>query len=273
MTPLLDVSGLTRHFGGLIAVNDVALEIAPGSVHGLIGPNGAGKTTMLNMVSGHLASSSGWIRFERELITKTPVDVRARLGIRRTFQNLKLFREMTVLENIMVGMHGQTTCEIWHALLRTPRQKAEEAAIVEQARKALDFVGLLHLAGMPAGSLPYGSQRLVEIARAIVASPKLLLLDEPAAGLNGAESKKMVGLIRAIRDSGVTILLVEHHMDVVMPACDTITVLNYGKRLANGTPAQIREHPEVIKAYLGGGVKRRPKSEPAKAAELVHAAS
>jgi branched-chain amino acid transport system ATP-binding protein len=180
---------------------------------------------------------------------------------------------MTVLENIMVGMHGQTHCEIWHALLRTPKQKAEEIVIAERAREALDFVGLLHLADMPAGALPYGSQRLVEIARAIVARPKLLLLDEPAAGLNGAESKRMVGLIRMIRASGVTILLVEHHMDVVMPSCDCITVLNYGKRLANGSPAEIRAHPEVIKAYLGGGLKRRARPVQSRQAELAHASS
>jgi branched-chain amino acid transport system ATP-binding protein len=271
MAALLEISGLSRHFGGLVAVSDVAMEVAAGSVHGLIGPNGAGKTTMLNLISGHLPSSSGQVHFGGEPITRSPVDRRARLGIRRTFQNLKLFREMTVLENIMVGMHGQTHCEIWHALLRSPKQKAEEIAITERAREALDFVGLLHLADMPAGSLPYGSQRLVEIARAVVARPKLLLLDEPAAGLNGAESKQMVGLIRSIRALGVTILLVEHHMDVVMPSCDRITVLNYGKCLANGSPAEIRAHPKVIKAYLGGGLKRRAKPLQSQQAEPAHA--
>jgi branched-chain amino acid transport system ATP-binding protein len=156
--------------------------------------------------------------------------------------------------------------------LRTPRQKAEEIAIAERAREALDFVGLLRLADTQAGALPYGSQRLVEIARAVVARPKLLLLDEPAAGLNGAESKRLVDLIRTIRAGGVTILLVEHHMDVVMPSCDSITVLNYGKRLASGSPADIRAHPEVIKAYLGGGLKRRAKPVQNPQAELVHAA-
>jgi branched-chain amino acid transport system ATP-binding protein len=271
MGALLEVGGLSRRFGGLVAVSNVAMEVAAGAVHGLIGPNGAGKTTMLNLISGHLASSAGQIRFEGDVITRWPVDRRARHGIRRTFQNLKLFRDMTVLENVMVGMHGETHCEIWHALLRTPKQKAEEIAITERAREALDLVGLLHLADMQAAALPYGSQRLVEIARAVVARPKLLLLDEPAAGLNGAESKRLVGLIRAIRGGGVTILLVEHHMDVVMPSCDCITVLNYGKRLANGSPAEIRAHPEVIKAYLGGGLKRRAKPAPTQQAELAHA--
>ena len=271
MSTLLDISGLSRRFGGLVAVGDVGMEVAAGSVHGLIGPNGAGKTTMLNLISGHLASSAGKIQFDGNDITRWPVDRRARFGIRRTFQNLKLFREMTVLENIMVGMHGQTHCEIWHALLRTPQQQAEETTITERAREALDFVGLAHLADMQAGALPYGSQRLVEIARAIVAQPKLLLLDEPAAGLNGAESQRMVDLIRTIRASGVTILLVEHHMDVVMPSCDCITVLNYGKRLANGSPAEIRAHPEVIKAYLGGRLKRRAKAVQNPQPEAAHA--
>jgi branched-chain amino acid transport system ATP-binding protein len=272
MGVLLETRGLSRHFGGLVAVSDVGLEVAAGTVHGLIGPNGAGKTTMLNLISGHLVSSAGQICFEGNSVTRWPAERRARLGIRRTFQNLQLFRDMTVLENVMVGMHGQTHCEIWHALLRTPRQKAEEIAIAERAREALDFVGLLRLADTQAGALPYGSQRLVEIARAVVARPKLLLLDEPAAGLNGAESKRLVDLIRTIRSGGVTILLVEHHMDVVMPSCDSITVLNYGKRLAGGSPADIRAHPEVIKAYLGGGLKRRAKPVQNPQAELVHAA-
>jgi len=270
---LLETKGLSRHFGGLVAVSDVGLEVAASTVHGLIGPNGAGKTTMLNLISGHLASSAGQICFEGHPITSRPAERRARLGIRRTFQNLKLFRDMTVLENVMVGMHGQTRCEIWHALLRTPQQKAEEIAIAERAREALDFVGLLRLADTQAGALPYGSQRLVEIARAVVARPKLLLLDEPAAGLNGAESKRLVGLIRTIRGSGVTILLVEHHMDVVMPSCDSITVLNYGKRLASGSPGDIQAHPEVIKAYLGGGIKRRERLVQTQQAELARAAS
>ncbi|MDB5607636.1 MAG: Amino acid/amide transporter ATP-binding protein 1, family [Bradyrhizobium sp.] len=271
MGALLETSGLSRHFGGLVAVSDVAMEVAAGTVHGLIGPNGAGKTTMLNLISGHLASSAGQIQFEGNAVTRWPVERRARLGIRRTFQNLKLFRDMTVLENVMIGMHGQTHCEIWHALLRTARQKAEEITITERAREALDFVGLMHLADMQGGSLPYGSQRLVEIARAIVARPKLLLLDEPAAGLNGNERTRMVGLIRAIRANGATILLVEHHMDVVMPSCDCITVFNYGKRLANGNPTEIRAHPEVIKAYLGGGLKRRAKPGQNQRLELAHA--
>jgi branched-chain amino acid transport system ATP-binding protein len=253
MSALLTIGGLSRHFGGLVAVNAVDMEIAAGSVHGLIGPNGAGKTTLLNLVSGHLPSTAGHIRFNENDITRWSAERRARTGIRRTFQNLKLFRDMSVLENVMIGMHGQTHCELWHALLRTPAQKSEERSIADCAREALEFVGLLQAADVPAGTLPHGVQRLIEIARAFVAKPTLLLLDEPAAGLNRVESRRLVDLIRAIRARGVTIMLVEHHMDVVMPTCDRITVLNYGRRLADGTPAEIRLHPEVIKAYLGKG--------------------
>jgi branched-chain amino acid transport system ATP-binding protein len=272
MSALLSIAGLSRHFGGLVAVNAVDMEIGAGSVHGLIGPNGAGKTTLLNLVSGHLSSTAGRILFNGKDITRSPAERRARTGIRRTFQNLKLFREMSVLENVMVGMHGQTHCELWHALLRTPTQKSEEQAIADCAREALEFVGLLQVASVPAGTLPHGVQRLTEIARAFVAKPTLLLLDEPAAGLNRVESRRLVDLIRAIRARGVTIMLVEHHMDVVMPTCDRITVLNYGKRLADGTPAEIRQHPEVIKAYLGGGIKQAPKHGRAEPVEVTHAA-
>jgi branched-chain amino acid transport system ATP-binding protein len=273
MAAMLQIEALSRSFGGLVAVDSVDMTIEAGTVHGLIGPNGAGKTTMLNLVSGHLPSSGGQIRFEDDDITRWPAERRARAGIRRTFQNLKLFREMTAFENVMVGMHGQTRCELWHALLRTPSQQAEEASIAIQAREALDFVGLLHIADTPAGSLSYGLQRLVEIARAFVARPKLLLLDEPAAGLNGTECRRLVELIRTIRATGVTIMLIEHHMDVVMPICDRITVLNYGKRLADGAPGEIRRHPDVIKAYLGGGVKRRARPVRSEPVEALHAAS
>src|SRR5262249_2931740 len=171
MAALLTITGLSRHFGGLVAVNAVDMEIAVGSVHGLIGPNGAGKTTLLNLVSGHLPSTAGDVCFTGNHITRWTAERRARAGIRRTFQNLKLFRDMSVLENVMIGMHGETRCELWHALLRTLAQKAEEQAIITRARESLDFVGLAQVANVPAGTLPHGAQRLIEIARAFVAKP------------------------------------------------------------------------------------------------------
>jgi branched-chain amino acid transport system ATP-binding protein len=272
MAPLLETKSLSRRFGGLVAVDAVDMQIGPGDIHGLIGPNGAGKTTLLNLVSGHLASSSGAIAFGGKDLTRLPAERRAAAGIRRTFQNLKLFREMTALENVKVGLHAETRSEVLHALLRTPFQKREESAIDARARAALDLVGLLPLADQVAGGLPYGHQRLLEIARAVVAKPKLLLLDEPAAGLNSVESRRLVGLIKMIRDTGITILLVEHHMDVVMPTCDRITVLNYGRRLAAGSPADIRKHPEVIKAYLGKG-SRQQHAAGLKPGKMLRAAS
>jgi ABC-type branched-subunit amino acid transport system ATPase component len=271
--PFLQTAALSRRFGGLVAIDQVDLTIASGTVHGLIGPNGAGKTTLLNLVSGHLASSSGTVAFEGRDITRAPAERRAALGVRRTFQNLRLFREMTALENVMVGCHTQTRAEIFHALLRTGFQRREEASIAARAREALDFIGLPGIADQPAGSLPYGHQRLLEVARAVVAKPKLLLLDEPAAGLNGTESRRLVDLIRGIKATGITIMLVEHHMDVVMPTCDRITVLNYGRKLADGTPAEIKHHPEVVKAYLGKGSDQRRARRSDGIGEGVRAAS
>jgi branched-chain amino acid transport system ATP-binding protein len=273
MVPLLETARLSRHFGGLVAIDTVDLAIASGTVHGLIGPNGAGKTTLLNLVSGHLASSSGTITFEGGDITRELAERRAALGVRRTFQNLKLFREMTALENVMVGCHTLSRSEIFHALLRTGFQKREEASIVAQAREALDFFGLTGVADQPAGSLPHGHQRLLEIARALAAKPKLLLLDEPAAGLNGTESRRLVDLIRGISAKGITIMLVEHHMDVVMPTCDRITVLQYGRKLADGTPAEIKRHPEVVRAYLGKGFDQRRTRRSDGVGEVSRAAS
>ena len=251
MTELLRTDQLTCRFDGLVAVGEVGLSVKAGDVHGLIGPNGAGKTTFLNLISGHIRQTSGSIYFNGNDLGSIPPEQRARAGIRRTFQNLRLFREMTAIENVMVGLHANTRCEIFHSLIRTRRQKQEEREIADRAREALDFVGLLRSADIVAGSLPYGHQRLLEIARAFVARPKLLLADEPAAGLNGAEASRLVGLIRRIQAAGITVMLVEHHMEVVMRSCDRITVLNYGKKLADGTPADIRGHSGVIEAYLG----------------------
>jgi branched-chain amino acid transport system ATP-binding protein len=251
MTVLLHTNQLACRFGGLVAVGGVELSIEAGHVHGLIGPNGAGKTTFLNLISGHVRQTSGSIEFAGQDLGSIPPDQRAVAGIRRTFQNLRLFREMTALENVMVGLHANTRSEVFSSLIRTGAQRQEEKDIAERARAALDFVGLLGSANTVAGSLPYGHQRLLEIARAVVGKPKLILADEPAAGLNATEAGQLVGLIRRIQSTGVTMLLVEHHMEVVMRACNRITVLNYGKKLADGTPAEIRDHAGVIEAYLG----------------------
>lgn len=253
MTAILDMTGVTCRFGGLLAVDAVDLCVNEGEIRGLIGPNGAGKTTLLNLIGGQVAPSAGTMRFAGREIGGMRADRRTALGIRRTFQNLKLFRDMTVLENVMVGLHTRTRAEMLAAVLRLPQQRREEAWMAEMALRVLGMVGLAERATWPAASLAYGHRRLLEIARAIVAEPRLLLLDEPAAGLNRTEAAELVGLIRHINETGVTIILVEHHMDVVMPACSKITVLNYGRLLAEGPPQAIREHPLVIEAYLGSG--------------------
>ena len=248
---LLEARSLTRRFGGLLAVDGVDLSVGRGSVHGVIGPNGAGKTTLLNLVAGVYGVSSGTLHFGARDITGYSTAKRARAGIRRTFQNLKLFGEMTALENAALGLHADTSSGFFDAVLGTPRHRREEREIRDRSMEALRFVGLGGVAAMRAGALAYGHRRLLEIARAIVARPALLLLDEPAAGLNVNEAAHVSELIARIRDAGTTVILVEHHMDVVMRVSDEITVLNYGRRLAHGTPTEIQEDPDVIEAYLG----------------------
>ena len=248
---LLEARSLTRRFGGLLAVDGVDLSVGRGSVHGVIGPNGAGKTTLLNLVAGVYGVSSGTLHFGARDITRDSTAKRARAGIRRTFQNLKLFGEMTALENVAIGLHADTRSGFFDAVLGTPRHRREERDIRDRSMEALRFVGLGGIAAMRAGALAYGHRRLLEIARAIVARPALLLLDEPTAGLNVNEAAHVSELIARIRDTGTTVILVEHHMDVVMRVSDEITVLNYGRRLAHGTPTQIQEDPDVIEAYLG----------------------
>jgi branched-chain amino acid transport system ATP-binding protein len=253
MSTLLELSGLTRRFGGLAAVRDITISVEEAEIRGLIGPNGAGKTTLLGLIGGQLQPSAGEVVFEGRNISRLRADQRAARGIQRTFQNLKLFPEMTVLENVMVGFHTQTRCEIFQALLRTRAQRNEEATIIDEGYRALERVGLREQATNPAGLLAYGHRRLLEVARALIARPRLLLLDEPCAGLNSSEAHEFVRLIQRVQADGVTIILVEHHVDVIMKGCNRITVLNYGEMLAEGTPEHVREIAEVREAYLGRG--------------------
>jgi branched-chain amino acid transport system ATP-binding protein len=251
MTVLLALDQLTRRFGGVTAVDSVSMNVEGGEIRGLIGPNGAGKTTTLNLISGLTTPTSGRMTLVEQDVTGEPAHRLAGRGVRRTFQNLKLFTELTVLQNVMIGLHTNGTSGVIEAILATGKQRREEEMMHRDSLTALETVGLADQAGRPASALAYGHQRLLEIARAIVARPTLLLLDEPAAGLNPTEAEALVTLIRRINAQGVTVVLVEHHMDVIMAACSRITVLNYGQKLAEGTPTEIRSNKSVIEAYLG----------------------
>jgi branched-chain amino acid transport system ATP-binding protein len=248
---LLDVRGVGKAFGGLRALTEVSFAVARGSIKAVIGPNGAGKTTLLNIIARLYEADTGQVWLEGRRIDRLPPHRIVRLGIARTFQNLRLFADMTVLENVMVGRYPRTRAGLAAALLRTRAQRAEERAIAERASSLLADVGLADHAHELAGSLPFGQQRLLEIARALAAEPVLLLLDEPAAGLNVEEASALGAFIRRVRLGGVTTLLVEHHMDLVMEISDEILVLNFGQTLAEGTPEAIRTDPRVIQAYLG----------------------
>ncbi len=250
--PLLDVAGATVRFGGIHALTEADFVIAPGTVTSLIGPNGAGKTTMLNAITGMVPLAEGHIRLAGRDIAGLPPHQRAAAGVVRTFQNLEVFTSMTVLENVMAGRHALTRYSVAGSLLRTPAFRRAERQCRDQALARLDFVGLADDKDTPAGDLPYGKQRLLEMARALAAEPKLLLLDEPAAGLNSKETALLGDLITAIRDTlHVTVGLVEHDMDLVMHVSDHITVLHFGQPLASGTPEEVQANPEVVKAYLG----------------------
>lgn len=249
---LLSTNGLTRRYAGLVAVDGVDLAIPQGGIHAVIGPNGAGKTTLFNMVSGVVAPSSGSIVFAGQDVTRRPAHGRAGLGMARTFQNIRIFGAMTVLENVLTGLHSRLG-----GLAARLLGGAAERAATARALEMLELVGLADRRHVPAGSLPYGDQRRLEIARALASGPSLLLLDEPAAGMNPAESDALAGLARRIRDGGTTILLVEHDMGFVMDLCDQITVLNFGRKIFEGPARAVRSSPVVIEAYLGAKVAAR----------------
>jgi branched-chain amino acid transport system ATP-binding protein len=249
---LLRIEGIRRSFGGLVAVDDVSLTVTAGQIKGVIGPNGAGKTTLFNLISGLLKPDAGQITFKQRSITGFKPYQIARAGISRTFQNPSLFLQMNVLENVMVGRHSRTQWDFLGCGLRWPGQPKEERAIREAARAQLASVGLAHLADWPAGALPFGQRRMVELARALATEPEMLLLDEPASGLHTREKEDLAQLIRQIRDRGITILLVEHDMSVVMGLSDDVLVLHNGRPIAEGAPEVVQNDARVISVYLGG---------------------
>ena len=252
--PVLSARGLAKTFGGVVAVADVTFDVPAGEIRAIIGPNGAGKTTIFNLITAIFPLDRGEIRFKDHGLDGLSTWQRAQLGIARTFQNLQIFTNMTVLENAMVGRHRQSRAGLLAAAFRTPGSRREEAKIREQALACLELVGLAERAQDPAGSLPFGQQRLLEIARCLATEPTLLLLDEPAAGLNLAETEALGQLIVSLRRRGITILLVEHLMDLVMGISDSVLVLNYGQVLAHGSPEAVQNNPAVIEAYLGAEV-------------------
>jgi branched-chain amino acid transport system ATP-binding protein len=250
---MLRLQGITKVFGGLIALEEVSFSVEDGTITGIIGPNGAGKTTLFNIVSGIYPQNSGNVYLGGKNISRFAPEKLARLGLVRTFQNVELFGQMTVLENVMVGLHTKSKSGILSCAFKLPGHIREEKYIRERGLQWLEFTGMVELAEVKAGNLPFGKGRLLEIARALALEPRMILMDEPAAGLNSHETIGLAALIRRIRESGVTVVLVEHDMDLVMDVCDAVVVLNLGRKLAEGTPREIQENTAVITAYLGEG--------------------
>lgn len=254
MAAILETIKLSKHFGGLKAVEEVSIKVEKGQIYGIIGPNGAGKTTFFNLLTGTFTPTGGAIKFNNAPITNFPPEKVARLGIARTFQNIKLFKYMTVLDNVKIGFHAQTKTNFWDAILHTPTYKRDEQLAIEKGMAVLKRVGLDDKAMDYASNLAYGTQRRLEIARALATNPELLLLDEPAAGMNPAETVSLIEFIRQLNQEGLTIVVIEHDMKLIMNLCQRIAVLNHGEKICEGTPIEVQNNQCVIEAYLGKGI-------------------